>query len=102
MHQLGILQIHGVRVVVFGQRPTFRGWTWQGREVGVMDRAPSGLLQGRLDAVEREVSSFAAESDARALGLLEDGPHAQPGRGGGARFLAAAARSVRGAVDARS
>src|SRR3989442_12357621 len=98
MHQLGVLQIHGVRVVVFGQRPTFRGRTWQGREVGVMDRAPSGLLQGRLDAVEREVSRFAAAPDARARGILEDGPPAKSVGGVGLRSLDAVTWNARGRV----
>src|SRR5437899_5384491 len=96
------LSLHDALPVVFGQRPAFRGRTWQGCEVGVMDRAPPGLLQRRLDAVERAVSGFAAEPEAWAPGLLEDGPHAKSVGGGGLRFLDAVARNVRGVVDARS
>jgi len=70
--------------LVFGQHPTFR----DGR--GKVVKSGHGLRSvwpspGRLDAVERESPASATEPDARALGILEDGPHANSIRGGGLR-----------------
>src|SRR5437899_11401538 len=33
------LSLHDALPILFGQRPAFRGRTWQGCEVGVMDRS---------------------------------------------------------------